>query len=82
MGNPKLVVKAASKIYGNKTNGLVALDNINLNVEDGEFISLVGPSGCGKTTLLWSIAGLHDLTEGVIQLDSEAIDGPHPQRLA
>lgn len=79
MGSPKLVVKAASKIYGNKTNGLVALDNINLNVEDGEFISLVGPSGCGKTTLLWSIAGLHDLTEGVIELDGKTIDGPHPQ---
>jgi len=78
MGKPKLAVRNATKRYGSANGGLLALDRINLNVEQGEFISLVGPSGCGKTTLLWSIAGLHTLSEGAIELDGVAIKGPHP----
>ncbi|UUZ77783.1 ABC transporter ATP-binding protein [Polaromonas sp. P1(28)-13] len=56
-----------------------ALDNVSLNVQEHEFVSIVGPSGCGKTTLLWSMAGLHELTGGAIKLDGETIVGPHPQ---
>ncbi|OCP23585.1 MULTISPECIES: ABC transporter ATP-binding protein [unclassified Ensifer] len=79
MKRPKLAIRNATKVYGAGENRLVALDRINLDVEEGEFVSLVGPSGCGKTTLLWSIAGLHRLSEGAIELDGVAIEGPHPQ---
>ncbi len=79
MSRPKLAIRNASKVYGTKSGGLLALDNINVDVADGEFVSLVGPSGCGKTTLLWSIAGLHDLTDGQIELDGQKLHGPHPQ---
>jgi NitT/TauT family transport system ATP-binding protein len=79
MGKPKLAIRNATKRYGTANCGLLALDRINLDVEQGEFVSLVGPSGCGKTTLLWSIAGLHRLSEGAIELDGVPTRGPHPQ---
>ena len=81
MGRPKLAIKNATKIYGTKSSGtgILALDQINLEVEAGAFVSLVGPSGCGKTTLLWSIAGLHALSAGTIELDGTPISGPRPQ---
>jgi NitT/TauT family transport system ATP-binding protein len=79
MGKPKLAIKNASKRYSTKAGELLALERINLDVEEGDFVSLVGPSGCGKTTLLWSIAGLHTLSEGAIELDGRALHGPHPQ---
>lgn len=53
-----------SKVY---PNGTLALEKLSLNVEAGEFISLVGPSGCGKSTVLKIIAGLDKLTSGELQ---------------
>ena len=79
MSVSKLAIKNATKLYGTRSGGLLALDRIDLDVEEGEFVSLVGPSGCGKTTLLWSIAGLHALTDGTVELDGVPINGPHPQ---
>ena len=76
---PKLVIDKATKYYETKTGRVHALDNVSLQVNDHEFVSIVGPSGCGKTTLLWSMAGLHELTSGEIRLDGQAIVGPHPQ---
>jgi multiple sugar transport system ATP-binding protein len=48
--------------------GVVAVDDVNLTIEDGEFMVLVGPSGCGKSTLLRMIAGLEDITDGTITI--------------
>ncbi len=50
------------------TGGVVAVDDVNLTVADGEFMVLVGPSGCGKSTLLRMIAGLEEITEGTISI--------------
>ena len=49
------------------TNGVVALDRLNLDVWPGEFVSLLGPSGCGKSTALRLIAGLSEPTRGAIE---------------
>ena len=57
-----------------------ALDDINLEMHDGEFISLVGTSGCGKSTMLRLIAGLIVPTQGLLTVNGEKIEGPDPSR--
>lgn len=57
-----------------------ALDNINFEIHDGEFVSIVGPSGCGKSTILRLIAGLIFPTTGEILLDDKEIVGPSSER--
>ncbi|HZD43948.1 MAG TPA: ABC transporter ATP-binding protein [Methanomicrobiales archaeon] len=57
------------KRYGDGEDGVLALSGIDIDIEQGEFISFVGPSGCGKTTLLHLTAGLIDPTGGSIRLD-------------
>ncbi len=59
----------------------VALKGIDLNIEEGEFISLIGHSGCGKSTLLNMVAGLDLPTEGVVMLQGERILRPGPDRM-
>ncbi|WP_088103901.1 ABC transporter ATP-binding protein [Halalkalibacter urbisdiaboli] len=69
----KLRLDHVSMTYLTKKEATTALENINLNVEDGEFISILGPSGCGKTTLLSLIAGLLSPTSGSILLDGKNV---------
>ena len=76
----KLRVECASKIYAGKSGPVHALDDISLDVAEGELVTILGPSGCGKTTLLWAISGLHALTGGRITLDGTEVDGPRPQQ--
>ncbi len=57
-----------------------ALDQINLKIEKGEFISIVGTSGCGKSTILRMVAGLIPPTQGSLIFDGEEIKGPSPKR--
>ena len=52
-------------------NGFVSVDDVNLYIEDGEFVVFHGPSGCGKSTILRMIGGLEDITSGKIYLDTE-----------
>jgi NitT/TauT family transport system ATP-binding protein len=72
----KLVVSRLNKSFGN----LEALRGINLEVERGEFISVVGPSGCGKTTFLRIIAGLEQASAGDVLLDGHAVRKPGGDR--
>jgi len=63
--------------YQPRTGGrLLALDNINLKVEDGEFVTIVGPSGCGKTTFINLCDGLLKPTAGRIDIDGMEVTGP------
>ena len=56
------------KVYRTKTIETVALNNINLSIEEGEFLSIMGPSGCGKSTLLNIIGLLDEPSEGQVQI--------------
>jgi ABC-type nitrate/sulfonate/bicarbonate transport system ATPase subunit len=57
---------------------VTALRDIDLTVENGEFVAILGPSGCGKSTLLELIAGLEPLSSGRIAIDGKAVSGPAP----
>ncbi|MBL6860606.1 MAG: ABC transporter ATP-binding protein [Rhodobacteraceae bacterium] len=79
MGKTKLAISGVSKTYGAGPTAVAALDNISIDIAEGDFVSVVGPSGCGKTTLLWIIAGLQDATRGTLSLDGQGLSGPNPQ---
>ena len=67
------------KVYRNRKQSVCALDDFCLSVADREFVVLVGPSGCGKTTTLRLIAGLETITEGVIKIGSQVVNGVQPK---
>lgn len=77
----EIKIEHISKNFTNPDGSDVfALNDINLTVEPGTFISLIGPSGCGKTTLLRAIAGLDLASEGKVSLDGEEVIGPSYER--
>ena len=76
----RVVLKDLIKDYGDSKNGLVrAVNDINLNIEDREFMVLVGPSGCGKSTTLRMIAGLEEITAGEITIDNRVVNHVLPK---
>ncbi len=79
---PKLSLQNVSLSYAaNANNRLIALKNINLQVQPGEFLCIVGPSGCGKSSLLHLIAGLHQQTSGDVLVDNTPVQGPGTDRI-
>lgn len=71
-----------TKVYepmNKKTKRFKAVDNFNLEIQEGEFIIFVGPSGCGKSTTLRMIAGLEEITDGEISIDGTIVNKVHPK---
>jgi multiple sugar transport system ATP-binding protein len=72
-----IVLSTVTKVF---PNGVRAVDGVDLEINDGEFVVLVGPSGCGKSTLLRMIAGLEDITEGVVHIGGRDVTDLAPQQ--
>ncbi len=71
----KVQIKGVEKVYEGRNGKTVALNGVDLDIYDNEFICVVGPSGCGKSTLLNIIAGLHDPSAGEVLVDGVKVDG-------
>jgi multiple sugar transport system ATP-binding protein len=73
----KNLVKTYLDEHGNAS--FTAVKNINLDIQDGEFMVLVGPSGCGKSTTLRMLAGLENITSGTISIGERVVNNVHPK---
>ena len=71
-----LEIERLNKIYRSERKPIHALQDIDLHIEEGEFVSIVGPSGCGKSTLMRCMAGLEPITSGKLALRGKGIDAP------
>ena len=65
------------KKYTTREGDILALKDVSFTVRKGEFVSVLGPSGCGKSTMLLIIAGLLSKTEGMVNINGQAVAGPH-----
>src|SRR5918995_1218595 len=72
----EIVMEEVTKRY---PDGYEAVRDMNLDIQDGEFVILVGPSGCGKSTALRMIAGLEDITEGQVKIGGEVVNQYAPK---
>ena len=69
-------MEKVNKVY---ENGFHAVKDMNLKIGDGEFMVLVGPSGCGKTTALRMVAGLEDITSGILRIGGKEVNDETPK---
>lgn len=78
----QLIIKDISKTFSlqDQNSQFTVFEDISLQVQSGEFVSLLGPSGCGKSTLLNIIAGLDIATQGIVAVDDKTVKGPGPDR--
>ncbi len=76
----KVIIQNVGKVFERAASPIPALDNVNLSIEDNEFITLVGASGCGKSTLLRILAGLEYRTSGELSCDGRNIATPGADR--
>ena len=72
----KIVLDGVTKVFG---NDVVAVDDVSLDIGDGEFMVLVGPSGCGKSTILRILAGLEEVTAGEVFIDERQVTDLPPK---
>ncbi|WP_418238525.1 ATP-binding cassette domain-containing protein, partial [Ellagibacter isourolithinifaciens] len=77
---PAISFKNVSYSYVDGNESFLALEDIDLEIADGEFVCLIGHSGCGKSTLLSLLAGLSTPTSGEILIDNVPVSGPGPDR--
>ena len=80
MSTEHLMLSQVSIEFPTPNGPFKALDNINLNIAKGEFVSLIGHSGCGKSTVLNIVAGLYEATTGGVILDGKEVNEPGPER--
>ncbi|MGH7414314.1 MAG: ABC transporter ATP-binding protein [Candidatus Rokuibacteriota bacterium] len=81
MTRPLVAIRGVSQRFGADGASVSALDGIDLEVPDRQFVSVVGPSGCGKSTLLSLIAGLRRPSSGAVLCDGELITAPMPRKV-
>jgi ABC-type nitrate/sulfonate/bicarbonate transport system ATPase subunit len=74
-------MKVSFRGIGMHFGATLVLEDIQLDVADGEFVCLLGPSGCGKSTLLNIVGGFIKPSEGTVSIDGEAVTGPDPRRI-
>lgn len=80
MQNEHLILSQVTIDFPTDKGPFRALDKVSLNIDRGEFVSLIGHSGCGKSTVLNIVAGLHQATEGGVILDGKEVNEPGPER--
>jgi len=71
----KIELKGVTKKFG----AVTAVNNVSLQVQDGDFVALLGPSGCGKTTILFLLTGIYKLTSGEMLFDGKSLAGVLPK---
>src|SRR5216684_7315010 len=77
----KLLLNGLNMTFGHGNEAVDVLENIDLEVREGEFICLLGPSGCGKSTLLNIVGGFLKPSSGEVVIDGEPVTGPDPRRI-
>ena len=81
VNNPvKVHIDHVVKKFNGRNGEMVALNGVDLDIHENEFVCVVGPSGCGKSTLLNIIGGLENPTEGQVLVDGKPVQGPGPDR--
>jgi ABC-type nitrate/sulfonate/bicarbonate transport system ATPase subunit len=77
----KLAIRGLRMVFRTEGDEVRVLEDIDLNVHEGEFVCILGPSGCGKSTLLNIVAGFLPATAGSVKIDGEEVRGPDPRRI-
>jgi NitT/TauT family transport system ATP-binding protein len=80
-GGPKVVIEGVGKSFDTRKERLQVLEDVNLVVNDGEFVCLLGPSGCGKSTLLNIVGGFEKCSSGRVVIDGEEVRQPDQRRV-
>src|SRR6202022_2627570 len=80
-GRAKLAIRDLSMTFRGDRDDVRVLEDMDLDVHEGEFVCILGPSGCGKSTLLNIVAGFLPPTSGSVRIDGEEVRGPDPRRI-
>ncbi|WGG51207.1 ABC transporter ATP-binding protein [Rugamonas sp. DEMB1] len=80
MSAAHITIAGVNKVFQTDSREVVALQDINLDIPQGQFVCLLGPSGCGKSTLLNAVAGFAPPSSGQIRADGKLVSGPGPER--
>lgn len=80
MKQPIVSIKQLTKTFQTKENTVTALEQVDLSVEEGDFVSIIGGSGCGKSTLLRIIGGLETASQGEVLVEGKPVSGPSREK--